>query len=168
MPAKKSSKRKKEKIKSPGLSGWIIIFLTVFIAVFLVSVFLPKSKVGVSKTAPDVIRLQILNGCGITGAAEEMAQALIESSTEVFFDIIDKANAEVYNFEKTLVLDRRGNPDQAGGFSEAALYVAQLLDSQKDQLLIQKLADNLLDIEVTVIIGADYRSVIKKIRNEVN
>lgn len=169
MPAKRSPKRKKRKkqLKSPGLSGWAIIFLSVFIVVFLVSMILPKSEISVKRETPEVIRLQLLNGCGIKGAAEEMAKAFMESSSNVFFDVIDKGNAEVYNFEKTLTLDRKGNEQSAGSFSRAAVYVAELMKTEPDQLIIQKLADNLLDIDVTVIIGTDYPSVQKKITSGV-
>ena len=45
MPVSKQSKRKKSRtrIKSPGLSGWAIIFLSVFIVVFVVSMLIPES-----------------------------------------------------------------------------------------------------------------------------
>ena len=167
MPTRRSPKKKKHKIKSPGFAGWAIIFLSVFIVVFVVSIFTPRSDVSVSKTTPEVIRIQLLNGCGIKGAAEEMARAFMESSSEVFFDVIDKANAKVYNFEKTLILDRKGNPINAGSFSSAAVFVAGLLKSGPEQLVIQKLADNLLDIDVTVIIGADYKSAMNGLLSEV-
>ncbi len=170
MPTKRSPKRKKRKkqLKSPGITGWAIIFLTVFIVVFVVSMFLPRTEVCVSDTIPEIIRLQLLNGCGAKGAAEQMAKAFMESSKEVFFDVIDKDNAEVYNFEKTLVLDRMGDPVKAGSFSQAAVYVADLLKRKQDQLIIQKLSDNLLDIDVTVIIGTDYPSVLKRLLSEVD
>ena len=169
MPTKRSPKRKKSKkqLKSPGITGWMIIFLSVFIVVFVISMFLPRSEVSVSETTPEIIRLQLLNGCGVTRAAEDMAEALMESSSEVLFDIIDKANAKVYNFERTLILDRKGDPAKAGGFSKAAVIVANLSESEPDQLMVQKLADNLLDIDVTIIIGADYKTVMEKIKNKV-
>lgn len=145
-----------------------MIFLSVFIVVFLVSMFLPRSEVSLSKSVPKIIRLQLLNGCGVSGAAETMAKAFMESSPEVFFDVIDKGNAKVSNFEHTLILDRKGNQENNGHYSNAVLYVAELAKVKQDQLLIQKLSDNLLDIDVTVIIGSDYSSVLKNIINEVN
>jgi len=170
MSAKNPSPKKKSKkqLKSPGFAGWAIIFLSIFIVVFVVSMLLPRAEVSISQKPPEIIRLQLLNGCGIAGAAEEMARALAESSPAVIFDIIDKANADVYNFEKTTVIDRRGDGQQAGGFSQAALTVRDILKVQPDRMLLQRLADNLLQIDVTVIIGADYKGVLALLASEVN
>ncbi|OQX92885.1 MAG: hypothetical protein B6D58_00665 [candidate division Zixibacteria bacterium 4484_95] len=169
MPAKKSSKRKKriKRSKSPGFTGWAIIFLSVFIVVFVLSMALTTSEVSVSKTSPGIIRLQLLNGCGVNGAAEQIAKALMESQSTMLFDIIDKSNAKVYNFNKTLVIDRKGSDTESGGFSGAASYVARLLNIGSDQLLIQKLSDNLLDIDVSIIIGSDYKLILKTLTDEV-
>lgn len=128
---------------------------------------LSTSEVSVSEPTPDVIRLQLLNGCGVNGAVEQMAKILTESNSAVLFDIIDKANAELYNFEKTLVIDRKGNEAKSGSFSSSASYVARLLNAGPDRLLIQKLSDNLLDIDVTIIIGADYESILETLTSEV-
>lgn len=154
-------------MKSPGFTGWAIIFLSVFILVFVLSMALTTSEVSVSETPPNIIRLQLLNGCGVNGAAEQMTKALMESKSAALFDVIDKANAEVYNFEKTLVIDRKGDMTESGGFSGSASFVAQLLKAGPDQLLIQRLSDNLLDIDVTIIIGSDYESTLKSLTREV-
>jgi hypothetical protein len=170
MSIKKSSKKKlsKKQIKSPGLAGWAIIFLSVFIIVFLASMLIPKSEVTVQQKPPEIIRVQLKNGCGAKGAAQEMTRALTESSSGAKFDIIDKGNAEVFNFEKTVVIDRKGDPAAANAFSNAALTVAGLLHTAPDQLILQKLSDNLLDIDVTVIIGADYQPILASLTSEVN
>ncbi len=169
MPVKKSSKRKKSKkqLKSPGFTGWAIIFLSIFIIVFAVSMFLPAGTIIEEPEKPEIVRLQIKNGCGIKNVAEDIAQSFMQSSTGVFFDIIDKGNARTFNYEKTLVIDRKGDPVNAGSYSEAALYVAELLRVAPEQLLIEKLSDNLLDIEVTIIIGSDYDSLKNLLLSEV-
>ncbi len=169
MPVKKSSKRKKSKsqIKSPGFTGWAIIFLSIFIIVFVLSMFLPPGSITSELEKPEVIRLQIKNGCGVKNAAEEIAQAFMQSSTGVFFDIIDKGNARAFNYEETLVVDRKGDPVNAGAYSEAALFIAELLKVSQNQLLIEKLSENLLDIEVTVIIGSDYETIKTNLLSEV-
>ena len=150
-------------MKSPGFYGWIIILLSILVVVFLVSMFIPRSEVVVTRPTPGIIRLQLQNGCGIGGAADETGRALEAFSPDMVFDIIDKSNAEVYNFEKTLVIDRKGATDQVGVYSPAATYVADLLKVGPEQRLIQKFDDNLLDIDVTVIIGADYKAILSRI-----
>lgn len=169
MPVKKSSKRKKsqKQLKSPGFTGWAIIFLSIFIIVFAVSMLLPPGSITKEPEKPEVVRLQIKNGCGIKNVAEDIAQAFMQSSTGVFFDIIDKGNAQAFNYEKTLVVDRKGDPVNGGAYSEAAQYVADLLQVNPEQLLIEKLSDNLLDIEVTVIIGSDYDKIKNLLLSEV-
>jgi len=160
MSAKKSSNSTsgRKHSKGPGLTGWAIIFLSVFIVVFLVSMLIPQSEVKIDTVLPATVRLQLQNGCGVKGAAEEMTKAFVESSSDVVYDIIDKSNAETYNFDKTMVIDRIGDSVNTNAYSKAALVVAERLGVGPDQLILQRLSDNLLDIDVTVIIGADYRN----------
>jgi hypothetical protein len=170
MSVKKSSKIKKSRkqLKSPGFTGWAIIFLSVFIVVFLVSMMMPQPDVSIESMPPETIRMQIKNGCGVNGAAESMARAFMQTASDAMFDIIDRGNAETFNFEKTLVVDRKGDPVNSDAYSKAALMVAGKLGAGEDQLVLQKLSDNLLDIDVTVIIGADFESVLKKLQSEEN
>jgi hypothetical protein len=164
MPGKKHTKRQTKKYsKKPGFVGWAIIFLSVFIAVFAISMMMTPSQVAVTKKAPEMVRLQILNGCGSSGAVEAVAKAFTAASNQVFVDIIDKANADIYNFEKTLVVDRRGE-NGVGGYSKSAALVAEMLKVNPENLIIQRLSDNLLDIDVTIILGADYQGIIENMK----
>jgi hypothetical protein len=164
MPRKKQSKPKPRKRgKKPGIAGWAIIFLTIFIMVFALSMFMTPSKVTVAQPERGVVRVQILNGCGATGATDDLAKAIAGNSSSIFYDVIDKDNADLYTFEKTLVIDRRGN-EEAGGYSKSAVKVAYLLNTAPDELLIQRLSDNLLGIDVTIIVGADYKTIIKNMK----
>jgi hypothetical protein len=164
MPRKKQAKSKPRKRgKKPGIAGWAIIFLTIFIMVFALSMFMTPSKVTVAQPERGVVRVQILNGCGASGATDDVAKAITGNSTPIFFDVIDKGNADLYTFEKTLIIDRRGN-QEAGGYSKSASKVASLLKTGPDELLIQKLSDNLLDIDVTIIVGADYKNIINNMK----
>lgn len=164
MPKKKQLKSKpRKRVKKPGIAGWAIIFLTIFIMVFVLSMLMTPSKVTVAQPERGVVRVQILNGCGTSGASDEMTKALTGDPSSTFFDVIDKGNADVYNFEKTLVIDRRGSED-IGGFSKSAYRVAHLLNTGPDELLIQRLSNNLLDIDVTIIVGADYKAIINNMK----
>jgi hypothetical protein len=131
--------------------------------VFALSMLLTPSKVTVAQPERGIVRVQILNGCGAGGATEDIAKAITANSSPIFYDIIDKGNADLFNFEKTLVIDRRGDKDQ-GGYSKSAAKVAQLLNAGSDELLIQRLSNNLLDIDVTIIVGADYKTLIKNMK----
>jgi hypothetical protein len=129
---------------------------------------IPQSDVTVDTQQPQTVRMQLKNGCGINGAADEMTRAFMESSVGVIFDIIDRSNAEAFNFDKTLVIDRKGDSVNPGAYSKAAVLIAERLKIGNDQLLLQKLAENLLDIDVTIIIGSDYKNVINSLQSEVN
>jgi hypothetical protein len=164
MPVKKHSKRQPKKHSpKPGFIGWAIIFLSVFIAVFAISMMMTPSQVAVTKKTPEMLRVQILNGCGSSGAVEAVVKALSASSNQVYVDIIDKANADIYNFDKTLVVDRKGE-NGVGGYSKSATLLAEMLKIGPENLIIQRLSDNLLDIDVTIILGADYQGIIENIK----
>ncbi len=114
--------------------------------------------------APERIRVQILNGCGTNGATEEMERAIVSTAPpETIFDVIDRGNAEMFVFDRTLVLDRKGDP-RSGGYSGQASIVKNFLGIDADNFLIQKFSENLLNIDVTIIVGADYPTLIGNLK----
>jgi hypothetical protein len=164
MPRKKSVKTKsRNRNRKPGIAGWAIIFSLVFIMVFVLSMVLTPSKVTVAQPERGIVRVQILNGCGADRAVDDISKALMNNSSQLFFDIIDRGNADLFSFEKTLVVDRRGDNSTAG-YSKSASRVSAMMNLEPDQLIIQKLSDNLLDIDITIILGADYQSIIKNMK----
>ncbi len=100
-----------------------------------------------------VIRLQVLNGCGIKGIAKLVAPALRAKG----FDVRETSNAGNFNYARTLVFDRTG-------ILENALTVADSLGIEPANVTTQ-LARNLVDIDVTIIVGADYESLRMKTTN---
>jgi hypothetical protein len=147
-----------------GFSGWAIVFLSVAILTFIGSMIFNKGRA--YRSVPEVtsVTIQLLNGCGANGACEIMAAALLPGSGGLLYDIIEKGDAEYFGFEKTLVIDRRGDPST--GVSEKARAVASRLNINENDILPVKLADNLLDIDVTIIAGADYREVVNMLKQE--
>jgi hypothetical protein len=89
------------------------------------------------------IRLEVLNGTGVTGLASRTAQ-LYKSYG---FRIASVMNAERSDYERTVVLDRRGNPD-------AAKRVAELIRCTQIHSQIEENRDETVD--VTVILGKDF------------
>lgn len=88
------------------------------------------------------IRVQVLNGCGVSGAAANVASLLRRAGG---FDVIDIANAENFDFAATVVVDRTGD-------GKAAREVARVLDGVP--LVLQRLPG--ARFEVTVIVGYDH------------
>jgi hypothetical protein len=87
------------------------------------------------------IRVQVENGCGVTGAAASLASALRRAGG---FDVVEISNAENFDFEVTVVVDRTGR-------GNAAREVAQALGGAP--IVRQRLQQT--RFEVTVIVGYD-------------
>ncbi len=145
-----------------GFSGWAIIFLSAAILTFIGSMVFNQSRAYRSEPAVTPVTIQLLNGCGTAGACEDLANALLPGKDGLLYDIIEKADAEFYGFDKTLVIDRRGGP--SGGISEKARAIASRMNLKEKDILLIKLADNLLDIDVTVIAGSEYKDVVENLR----
>lgn len=93
------------------------------------------------------IRLQVLNGCGEKGIARNVAPAL----RKLGFDVRESGNAKNFRHQQTKIYDRSGN-------MALAYEVAQAVGI--DSSLVAELIDqSLVDIDVTIVIGADYRAL---------
>ena len=107
----------------------------------------PGIEPGSAKSAPAAagereIRVQVLNGCGVPGAGSGMASVLRLAGG---VDVVEIGNADQFDYESSLVLDRTGNP-------ALAQRVAQVLDGAP--VIRQRLASS--PGEVTVIVGYDH------------
>jgi hypothetical protein len=96
---------------------------------------------------PNTGQIQILNGCGKPGAAEQFRNYL----TERGFDIIEFGNAGSWNYAHTLVIARTAN-------EPVARDLAKVLET--DNLI--HLSDPLALVDATVIIGKDYEELSKR------
>lgn len=96
---------------------------------------------------PNTGQIQILNGCGKPGAAEQFRNYL----TERGFDIIEFGNAGSWNYAHTLVIARTAN-------EPVARDLARVLET--DNLI--HLSDPLALVDATVIIGKDYEELSKR------
>ena len=151
--------------KSFGFSGWAIIFLICVIAVFIASFFYPSSRsIERSIKPPTSVTLQVLNGCGDPGAAQDLAEALMPGDSLQVYDIIEKGDTKLATFEKTTVVDRLGVKSPDGGISNEAKGVAQRLGIAERDVILLRLEENLLNIDVTVIAGKDYGLYIAKLK----
>ena len=89
------------------------------------------------------ISVEILNGTNLLGLASRTAQ-LYKSFG---FQIATIANADLSDYSRTIVLDRKGNP-------EAAKQVAELIRCEQIHSQIDENRDETVD--VTVILGRDF------------
>ena len=96
---------------------------------------------------PNTGQIQILNGCGKSGAAEVFRNFL----TEKGFDIIEFGNAGSWNYSQTIVVARAAN-------EPVARDLARVLGTEN----LIHLSDPLAMVEATVFVGKDYEELIKR------
>lgn len=93
-----------------------------------------------------VIRVEVLNGTGVPKLASRAADFLRSKG----FDVVQTGNAQHANFKTSVVQDRLGN-------IQNAIQVARELGIGEGAVIQQK--NPQLYLEVTVIIGQDYKSL---------
>lgn len=147
-----------------GFSGWAIIFLACVVLVFLGSIFMTPRKVVKVEQPLTTVTVQVLNGCGDGGAADALARAMLPGDGPMLYDIIEKGDAKLAAFEKTTVVDRRGSPSGDGTVSAEAKRIAERLGIAEKDVILLRLEENILDIDVTVIAGRDYMSHIEELK----
>lgn len=153
---KKSNLKPDRKTTTINLFYNIIIFLLIVVIVYLsYSAYLklvqkPQEYIAEQKQeiAAEIIQLDVLNGCGVSGVADRFTDYL--RSRE--FDVVELGNYKVngvvnYNVDETFVIDRIGNKANA-------LKVADALGI-KNSKVIEQLNDNYF-LDVSLVIGKDY------------
>lgn len=170
MPRRKTVKnlkteRSKSRTAKPKTGSRIIDFLLIVVAlsvlVFVGSFALRFTQ---GETAPPIekqivpvsARIQVLNGCGIAGVAGRFSKFLTESGKPDFvIDVIDEKNFESFKQEKTLLIARKE------GRAEAE-KLAQKIGLPIDRVSFKVLEDNFLDIDYSLVVGADYTQYLSR------
>jgi hypothetical protein len=94
----------------------------------------------------DVIQLDVLNGCGVSGVAQKFTDYLRKRN----FDVVQSSNYRTFDVEKSLVIDRTGDVP-------TAKKVANALGIDEKNILQQINPDYYL--HVSVVIGRDYQKL---------
>jgi len=143
----KSRKRKVRRgvgLKARGLELGILFLALVFI-VFIYSfvhrLWLTPASEKPMPVERKVVRVEVLNGCGIAGLAKKITDFLRIKG----FDVVNVGNAESFEFPETIVVDRVG--DMASAWSVARAIGVNNVIQQRDTDLL---------LEVTIILGKDY------------
>ena len=95
----------------------------------------------------DRLRVEILNGSGDRGAARAMMHRL----RDLGFDVVAIYNAESFDYRVTRVINRSGKPG-------AAREVASSIGADS----VGTAVDRELVLDVTVILGKDWRTLIRR------
>lgn len=90
------------------------------------------------------VRVQVLNGCGVKGLAKLISPVLRAKG----FDVRETRNAAHFRHHRTLIIDR--------GTAGLGRIMADSLGLDSSRLTVEAARD-LVDIDVTLIVGADYK-----------
>jgi len=102
----------------------------------------PAVSVSQSQNIPYKGSIQVLNGCGVTGAADQMAAFLRDKN----FDVKKVENAQSWNYPATMIVSRTENMDLARELGKIM---------KTDKVVLVRTAEQLYD--VTVVTGPDFR-----------
>jgi LytR cell envelope-related transcriptional attenuator len=127
------------------LLGIIIIFLAFSLYTKIKGVFEENDSPAANRSS-HIIQVEVLNGCGKPGAADELTDFLRRNN----FDVVHMGNYISFDVDKTLVIDRTGDPANAE-------KVAKFLGLDKNQVITQINKDYFLD--VSIILGKDYNQL---------
>ncbi len=91
----------------------------------------------------EIIQVEVLNGCGVTGVADRFTDFLRSEK----FDVVKTDNYVSFDINETMVIDRIGNLANAK-------VIAEALGINPGRAFRQLNSDYFVD--VTIIIGKDY------------
>lgn len=93
-----------------------------------------------------IIQLEVLNGCGESGIANNFTSLLRSSG----FDVVEVGNFERFDVENTFIISR------SSSFANA-VRVARALGVKEENIIREESEDFYLD--VTVVLGEDYKQL---------
>jgi len=101
------------------------------------------------------VRLQILNGCGVTGAAAKVAKALpTKISLPLEVAVLDTDDFNSYDVKETFIISRDND-------MKAAKIFAEQLGLKIDNIVYKPVENNYRSISLTLVLGDDFETIIK-------
>ena len=145
------SKSQQKEDRSGRIVWNVAIAMSVLLAGYLSYAFMTTSPSSVATTNAEVklqkvIQLDVLNGCGVKGAAARVTSRLRAGG----FDVVEMKNYKMNNVRHTIVVDRIGDLSSAHS-------VANALGVSEKNVVQQINPDYFVD--VSVIIGEDFSSL---------
>jgi len=128
----------------------ILIFVASFAAKFLNGETAPLPK---TKMRPQNVKVEVLNGCGESGAAAEFAGYVKKTAEPEFIvDVVKEENFNSFDQKKTLLIARKPEPEQAQS-------LARKLGLAEDRVTHREMEGNFLDVDYTVVVGSDFEQL---------
>lgn len=134
----------------------IFIGVVLFLVVAYITSVSFKVVSGVTKTLESPqhqVRLQVLNGCGVRGAASKVADRLEEfKDEEIEIMIVDTDNFDLTKIPGSFLILRSGD-------KESAVLLAGKLGLDPDDIEYRPMENNFRHVTVTLVLGADFEKV---------
>ena len=105
-----------------------------------------RTKSKYEQETNQIIKMEILNGCGDSGIASRYTKFLMSLG----YDVIDNNNANNFNYNKSLIKFHTANHDMAKVIAKSM--------GIEDQNIIEELNPNLA-FDVSLILGKDYKKL---------
>lgn len=130
--------------------GFLSLLLVLLIFGLFTRVVYPRIENQRTVNSPEliggIIQLEVLNGCGVPGLANDFTSTLRKNG----FDVVETGNFKNFDMQNTVIIARTFN-------AENAHRVADALGVSKENVFIEASEDFYLD--ATVVIGSDYNSL---------
>lgn len=130
--------------------GFLSLLLALLVFGLFTRIIYPRIENQRADGSPElignVIQLEVLNGCGVPGLANDFTSALRKSG----FDVVETGNFKNFDMQNTVVIARTFD-------AENARRVADALGISQENVFIEASEDFYLD--ATVVIGSDFKSL---------
>lgn len=130
--------------------GFLSLLLVLLIFGLFTRVVYPRIQNQRAEEQPqligDIIQLEVLNGCGVSGLANQFTSALRKNG----FDVVETGNFDNFDMQETIIISRTYDTDNA-------IRVADALGIDSKNILVEASDDFYLD--ATIVIGSDYNSL---------
>ncbi|OGB99829.1 hypothetical protein A2V82_15930 [candidate division KSB1 bacterium RBG_16_48_16] len=142
----------KTKIKD-GLNSlfiWVLVVVNVILVASMVHKLITPTSLpdgSIPQDYVDPLKIEVWNGCGLSGLASEFAEFLQREK----YDVVNVTNAPRFDFEVSLVIDR-GRKDE-----KRIKSLCESLGISEEN--IRRIATAEMTSDATFIIGHDYASL---------
>jgi len=129
---------------------WILVVINAILLSSLVQRLIATgdhTPQGSMVTMQEPLKVEVLNGCGITGLANEFAEYLRRKECNV----VNVDNAEDFDYLKTIIIDR-GRRE-----SRNVKKFRELIGLDEDRVLLIRSQES--ESEISLIVGSDYEEL---------
>lgn len=123
----------------------ILLMAALFTRIIYPRIFNERAELQ-SELISEIIQIEVLNGCGVSGIANAYTGLLRSNG----FDVVETGNFETFDLRETVIISRSGVMDNA-------YRVANALGVSEENVIRESSPDFYLD--VSVIIGHDYEKL---------